>query len=60
MPQTQTILSHLSDFKNVAVTKKQEAETMIQEFMNIKENAKPNFCHCYLEEVYIIMILITG
>ena len=52
MPQTQTILSHLSDFKNVAVTKKQEAETMIQEFMNIKENAKPNYCHCYLEGIY--------
>ena len=33
-----------SDFKNIAITKKQEAETMIQEFMNIKENAKPIFC----------------
>ena len=32
-----------SDFKNIALTKKQEAETMIQEFMNIKEYTKPIF-----------------
>ena len=41
-----------SDFKNIAITKKQEAETMIQEFMNIKENAKPIFCNCFLEGTY--------
>ena len=32
-----------SNFENIALTKKQEAETMIQEFMNIKEYTKPIF-----------------
>lgn len=40
------------DFKNHAVKKKQEAEAMIQKFIDIKENAKPIFCNCFLEGTY--------
>ena len=43
-----------SDFENIATNKKQEAESMITEFINIKEMAKPDFCHCFHEGTFYV------
>ena len=43
-----------SDFENIATHKKQEAESMIMEFMNLKEMAKPDFCHCFHKGTFYV------
>ena len=40
--------------ENLAERKKQDAETMIQTFIDMKENVKPLYCNCIEEGIFYI------
>ena len=45
-----------NSIENFAESKKQDAETMMQTFIDMKENVKPQYCHCIEEGIVYINI----